>query len=134
MKNTIKDYKIGQIVGIVVVKNSNAYRSVKDYGKPRIFNAKITKIGKKYITAETEIKDYVFDIKNDFYEKTDVCANYQLFPSRKKAEEFVEMEEIEYEIRIFWGYYYGRTDFTLEELRSIKTIIENAKRRITNNE
>lgn len=133
MKNTINDYKIGQIVSIIVVKDSNAWRSVRDYGKPRIFNAIITKIGKKYITAETQNRDYVFDTTNNFYEKTDTCINFQLFPTREKAEEFVKSQDLEIKIRQFFNSFYSE-EFTLEELTTIHNIIENAKRRTTNNE
>jgi hypothetical protein len=128
MKNTINDYKIGQIVSIIVVKGSNAWRSVRDYGKSRIFNAIITKIGKKYITVETQNSDYVFDMTNNFYEKTDTCINFQLFPTREKAEEFVKSQDLEIKIRQFFNSFYSE-EFTLEELTTIHNIIENAKRR-----
>jgi hypothetical protein len=128
MKNTINDYKIGQIVSIIVVKDSNAWRSVRDYGKPRIFNAIITKIGKKYITAQTQNNDYVFDMTNNLYEKTDTCINFQLFPTREKAEEFVKSQDLEIKIRQFFNSFYSE-EFTLEELTTIHNIIENAKRR-----
>ena len=65
--NKIDGFEVGQNVSIIVVKNSNAWRSVKDNGKPRLFNAIITKIGKKYITAETQNGDYVFDFFTYFF-------------------------------------------------------------------
>lgn len=126
--NKIDGFEIGQNVAILVVKDSNAWRSVKNYGKPRVFNAIVTKIGKKYITAETQNSDYVFDIKNNFYEKTDTCVNYQLFPSRQKAEEYAKMQDLEIKIRKFFNSFYSE-EFTLEELITIQTIIENAKNR-----
>lgn len=122
----LKDFKVGQTVWIRLT--GNAIRG--KCGDELIEEWVIDKIGRKYITASKKTgypKGIIFEkgygCKDIFVEKTDYCVDYIMYETEQEIRDEMEKDEIYRDIRLFFDSF-NKSKLTLEQLRSIKKIID----------
>jgi hypothetical protein len=118
---TIKDFKVGQTAYLL-----RRYRSRGEY-KQEIREVEVTKIGRKFLCVNarwlerfcesgTENAEYGLVPESRTGEGT-------LFPSKESLELFLERKKLEEWWIDTTRYNYG-TQYTLDQLRAVKTILE----------
>ena len=124
----LKDFKVGQTVWIRLT--GNAIRGKR--GDELIEEWVIDKIGRKYITASKKTgypRGIIFE-KSDYYvyegrfvEKTYYCVNYIMYETEQDIRGEIEKDKIYKDIQLFFDRF-NKNKLTLEQLRSIKKIID----------
>ena len=124
----IKDFKVGQTVWIMLTGNATRGK----HGDELIEEWVINKIGRKYITASKKTgysKEVVFEdnkcigYNGRFVEKTNYCVDYIMYATEQEVRDEMEMNRIYREIQLFFDRF-NKNKLTLEQLRSIKKIID----------
>ncbi len=121
----IKDFKVGQTVYIELTGNVKRGKS----GNELIEEWKISRVGKKYIYAKKSdwgneiafLKDGRYG--NQWFEKTNYCVDYILYPTRQELEDKLEKERLFDEVYGFFRRYDAIEKITLEQLRQINQIL-----------
>lgn len=114
---TIKDFEVGQTAYILHMFTGRNH-------KPVIIETAVEKIGRKYVTVQHG-KKYEEDSSDNPYgliETSDWGDRTFLCPSRTDAEMYVERHQLRIWLYSIGGY--GRAQYTLEQLRQVKTILE----------
>jgi hypothetical protein len=106
--------KIGQEVYLERMGNAARYSN-----EP--IATEITKIGRKYITVA--FNDYKFFIEDNEQFSPVYSADYKLYYSLEELSEKIEKRKLDSEVRQQFQYW-GESAFTLDQLKRIKSIIE----------
>lgn len=97
------DFKKGNIAYLRIIKGSNAYRyiSEQDRNNPEklIKECEIISVGKKYVTVleigkSRGFAELKFDMTDNFYQKTDYSADYELYSNKQDAINQIEAETL----------------------------------------
>lgn len=120
----IKDFKVGDTV---FVRDYN-YRSEEDTAKMR--EAVVTKVGRSIVYVKYKDFPYGSDYRfanepeREYYltQKVDAGTQNKLFRSMSDCEDWIESEKLYRDIRGYFHTYY--TDLTLDQLRRIKSVLE----------
>lgn len=97
------DFKKGNIAYLRIIKGSNAYRyiSEQDRNNPEklIKECEIISVGKKYVTVleigkSRGFAELKFDMTDNFYQKTDYSADYELYSNKQDAINQIEVETL----------------------------------------
>nr|WP_303182479.1 hypothetical protein [Lachnoclostridium phocaeense] len=118
---TLKDFKPGQMAYILYMK--------KGYNaEPILFVRKVVKVGRKYITDDRGCRFYESDVilsadrrTHVFLEDCEFGEKGFLFTSKKEADDWIELHELEkwlITIRCC------NHPYTIEQLRKVKEILE----------
>lgn len=110
------DFKVGQTV----------FLKTRSYGmcweNEKIEEATITTIGRKYITvAVSPWRKYQFDMEENFREKTETSATYDLYSSKQDIYDYWQKEYLLWKICRGLTMYGDTVD--LSELKSIAQIL-----------
>ena len=97
------DFKKGNIAYLRIIKGSNAYRYVPEQDRNNseklIKECKIISVGKKYVTVleigkSRGFAELKFDMTDNFYQKTDYSADYELYSNKQDAINQIEAETL----------------------------------------
>lgn len=90
---TRNDFSVGQTVYLKSV--SHLYRH---WENERIIEARVTKIGRKYITVESDFREYQFAIDDEFEQKTEYNIEYELFLTEQAIRDYWQSAYLRWEI------------------------------------
>lgn len=111
----IKDFKKGQVAHIL---NMHTGRNTE----PTIRETVVSNIGRKYVTIEEGSRYTSSDSPYDLIENSDFGDKTFLCPSKEYAEMHIEKEEL---MRWLYNAASFRCEYSLEQLRKVKEILEN---------
>jgi hypothetical protein len=119
--------EVGQKVAVVIEKMSNASRGLNmtlDNIDKWCFDGEVTKVGRKYVTVKFNNYEDTFEVDNDYRQKYKRGgADYKLYLSKDEVINIEKADDLHYEIKSkFSGY--GNTEFTLDQLERIYSIIK----------
>ncbi len=121
-------YEKGEIVCLLILSGSNAYRAVAN--KPiecRFKRGVVTAVGRKYITVNDGCYDYKFDVKGDHTQQVDAGSiDYKLFHKREDAEEYLSAKEVFAYIRKCFDPAHDG-DYSLDQLIRIGKILKEGR-------
>ena len=123
MKINIKDLKVGQIVFVRKVGSSARY------AQDPIVEAVIEKVGVKYLY----LKGYISSKFGFEYPESSVVrdisehsANYEVYLSKQEIIDDIEKYNLKLELKRFFDWSGKASHLTLEQLREIKAITDEA--------
>ena len=103
-----------------LLMNNRARRGIK----PELTPVLVTSVGRKYFTAKSK-DGYQFETKfhlSNGFEASDYSPGYRVYESEQEYLDDVELERLANNLReAFSGY--GKTKFTLEQLRAVAAIL-----------
>ena len=120
----IKDLKVGQTLYLVRKGYEN---NIHKRELDKISKAEVIKVGRRYVTVDTDITTKTFDSQEDFK----ICHGYKqmkqgLYLSEKDYFDELTKEDLLKKIRNFFSYSGKQCDLlSLEELESINSIIDS---------
>lgn len=128
---TIKDFKVGD--SVYVELTGNAARGLHDDIESCIKPATVTKIGKKYVTAEIgdrtiiQFKETDCNYGGGLIQNTDGCVDYILFKTKQDIYDRHEAEFILNELYSVFRYHRGY-HIPIDKLREIQAIVRQCER------
>jgi len=124
----IKDLKVGQTLYLVQKGyENNTHKRELD----KISKAEVIKVGRRYVTVDTDITTEIFDSQEDFK----ICHSYKrmkqgLYLSEKDYFDELTMADLLKKIRDFFSYSGKQCDLLrLEDLETINEIIKKYQER-----
>ena len=113
-KQSIKDFNVGEKA--YVVYSNIGYRQ-----PPRMEEVTITKVGRKYITANN-CEYYYDDCQNQFIPKENYGISTLLYSSKNSAEEEIKRLQLKPKISTIIQYKIG--SFSTEDIKAIYEIVK----------
>ena len=113
-KQSIKDFNVGEKA--YVVYSNIGYRQ-----PPRMEEVTITKVGRKYITANN-CEYYYDDCQNKFIPKENYGISTLLYSSKNSAEE--EIKRLQLKPKISTSIQYKIGSFSTEDIKAIYEIVK----------
>lgn len=113
-KQSIKDFNVGEKA--YVVYSNIGYRQ-----PPRMEEVTITKVGRKYITANN-CEYYYDDCQNKFISKENYGISTLLYSSKNSAEEEIKRLQLKPKISTIIQYKIG--SFSTEDIKAIYEIVK----------
>ena len=119
---TIKDFNPGQKIYVLYMKKG--YNAA-----PELFERKVVKVGRKYITDDRGCRFYESDIilssdrrTHVFLEDREFGEKGFLFATKEEADSWVELDELEKWLATIRC---NNHPYTVEQLRRVKEILES---------
>lgn len=124
----IKDFKVGQTVYVELTGNASIGKTAEQC----IEEWEITSVGRKYIKAGRKSDGRIwgettFEYRENydrFVQKTDYCADYILYKTRKEIERKFEKSKLLNEVETFSRDWNKPKNLSIEQLKRIKEILE----------
>lgn len=121
---TLKDFKVGQKVGIQITGNARRRNMTEEES---VIEGVVQKVGRKYVTVSSEKM-----LENKFRETTsnygglrqhtDFCVDYMLYPTQAEALIELRRKSLQAKIRTFFSSYQD-TELSFGQLDAIYKII-----------
>lgn len=120
---TKSDFHVGQIVYLKTCTNK-----AECWKHERILEGTVTKIGRKYITVDSNLFVEQFEIENNFSQKTEYSADMALFLSKQDIYDYWQKEYLKRELQKVFSFgrvlTNGKRNIDLESLIAIAKILE----------
>ena len=117
------DFHVGQIVYLKTCTNKG-----ECWKYERILEGTVTKIGRKYITVDSNLFEEQFEIENNFRQKTEYSIDMALFLSKQDIYDYWQREYLKRELQKVFSYgrvfTYEKRNIDLESLIAIAKILE----------
>lgn len=118
---SIKDFHPGQTIYVLYMK--------KGYNAdPELFERKVVKVGRKYITDDRDCRFYESDVilsedrrTHVFLEDREFGEKRFLFATKEEADSWIELDKLEKWLSTIHCYNHP---YTVEQLRKVKEILE----------
>lgn len=122
---SLKDFSVGAIAYAVTKKNGN--------GNPEISEYRVTSVGRKYVTVTgmaLSVSTFRFGVSTASNEYLAEAVDYgwpkKLFPTKEKAEGYIEKENLRKWLDDAFMYPKAK-EYTLDQLRRVRAILEEKK-------
>lgn len=117
------DFHVGQTVYLKTCTNL-----AECWKHERILEGTVTKIGRKYITVDSNLFEEQFEIENNFRQKTEYSADMALFLSKQDIYDYWQKEYLKRELQKAFSFgrvlNNGKRNIDLESLIAIAKILE----------
>ena len=122
---TLNNFSVGTTAYAVTEKNGN--------GNPEMSEYRVISVGRKYVTVTgmaLSVSTFRFGVSaasNEYLaEVVDYGWSKKIFPTKEKAEEYIEKENLR--IWVDKALMYSKSkEYTLDQLRRVKVILEEKK-------